>query len=126
MPEHRLQCLPHRLLAHHRVMGLDPDLWCLLSLTRPHLAAPQLVHGAIVRDTKQPRPQIARLTHHRQLVVSRRQGVLHHVLSVEHRAEQSGAVAVQLRPHVAHHLEKLPARLASALQLLLGRRPRDH
>src|SRR5262249_62037392 len=86
------------------------------------LVASQEVHGGIVRDVKEPRPERRRLLHLAEREVRLRQRVLHHVLAVEHRAGHARAVAVELGPHLGHEIHEALPRLGDRWEEAVGHR----
>ena len=71
----------------------------------------QKIHGLVVGDAKEPRPQRGHLGLQAERIERLRQRLLHDVLALDHRAREARAVAVQLRPDGIDEPEELLAGL---------------
>ena len=101
-PRHRRfdRLSPHQHLHRIRASRIDDLVGRLDRLGRADRAAAQQVERAVVGDPEQPGAQWRHLL---QLVHGDEgpdEGVLHHILALDHRAHQACAVAVKLGPQL--------------------------
>ncbi len=102
-----------RLPSHHHLhriwaLRIGDLVGRLDGLGRADRAAAQQVQRAVVGDPEQPGAQRRGLLQFVQGDEGPSEGVLHHILAIDHRAHQARAVAVKLRPQLARRAPEAP------------------
>src|SRR5262249_60366536 len=88
-------------------LRIDDPVGRLNGLRLADRAAAKQVHRAVVGDPEQPGPERRGLLQLVQGDESTSEGVLHHILALDHRAHQARTVAVKLRAQLAGELQQL-------------------
>jgi hypothetical protein len=98
---------PHKYLLWIWTPWIDDLAGRLDGFGRANRAATQQVDRAVVSNLEHPGAQRRDLLQFVQGDVCASEGVLHHILTLDHRAHQARAVAVQLRPQLAGERQEL-------------------
>ena len=100
---------PHQRLHRVRAFRIGDLVSRLDRLGRADRFGAHEVQRPVVGDPEQPRPQRRRLLQLVQCDKGAGEGVLHHVLAVDHRAHQAGCVTVKLRPELGGERQEIGA-----------------